>query len=545
MTPARLSVGETDAFRRDLPGSFSPGDPLKGLYHIQTPISHSPSGREFLPPPPCFLESGISCYTAKGSPQGVRTRHMPQSSPSRRGNSTRPPRPAPDLELQRRDTEIAVAVFRTIFLLIVLTSRQLFEAHGATAILLQIAVVAAAGYNLALFVLHTRGVAYPRVAIVAMDMVLFSLWLYYSGPAAPAYFGLYYINVVVASLWFGVPGGFLTALFSALFYGLATYASGLLSLDDRYLLSTAAIQSLFLMLTAGVVSIAMEIQSSERQALATSRAALQQHWQRIRIAQTIDQMIRPPRLPQIPGLDVAFRYRPAAYSVSGEYYDVIRLGPRRAGICIADFAVRWEWGLQYLYAFKNSFRLAARREQSPARVLTLVNREMEAEIASDPAFRERPYAFASMCYLVVDLDQGVLTYANAGNEPPVLVSGPDGTLTSFDRSGIVLNVTPEVEYEESALPLHTGDTVLLFTDGLTEVRNGAGEFLGREGLIRCIQNQADASTVGALVESVFHDVTEFSRQGHRRDDMTLLAVRVTASDLGRGSEDSLAPLGID
>ena len=92
--------------------------------------------------------------------------------------------------------------------------------------------------------------------------------------------------------------------------------------------------------------------------------------------------------------------------MSGEYYDVIRLGPRRAGVCIADFAVRWEWGLQYLYAFKNSFRLAARREQSPARVLTVVNREIEAEVASDPAFRERPYAFASMCYVVFDLDGG-------------------------------------------------------------------------------------------------------------------------------------------
>jgi len=469
---------------------------------------------------------------------------MAAPRPAPRAHTAPRPPSAAESEPPRRDTEIAVAVFRTVFLVIVLASRQLFEAQGRDLLLLQIAAIAAAGYNLMLFVLHTRGVAFPRGVIVAVDMVMITLWLRFCGSAAPAYFGLYYVSVVVASLWFGVPGAFLTALCSALLYGLALYSANVLSLDDRYLMSTMAVQSLFLMLTAGVVSIAMEVRSGERLALLTSRAALQQHWQRIRIAQTIDQMVRPPRLPQIPGLEVAFRYRPAAYSVSGEYYDVIRLGPRRAGVCIADFAVRWEWGLQYLYAFKNSFRLAARREQSPARVLTVVNREIAAEIASDPAFRERPYAFASMCYVVMDLDRGALTYAIAGNEPPVLVSGADGAVVSLSRAGIVLNVVPDAEYEEESVPLHAGDTVVMFTDGVTEIRSSAGEFLGREGLLRYVEAEAGAPTAAALVGSVFDAVNRFGRHGHLRDDMTLLAVRVTASDLGSGAE-SAAPVGID
>jgi phosphoserine phosphatase RsbU/P len=372
-------------------------------------------------------------------------------------------------------------------------------------------------------------------------LVMISLWLSFADQTAPVYFGLYYGVVVVAGLWFGVTGAFLTALCSSLLYAAAMSSSGVLSLTAYSMISTYALQVVFLMVTAGVVSIAMDIQAQERQALATSRAALQQHWQRIRIAQTIDQMIRPPRLPQIQGLDVGFRYRPAAYSVSGEYYDVIRLGPRRAGICIADFAVRWEWGLQYLYAFKNSFRLAARREVSPARVLTQVNQEMEAEIASDPAFQERPYAFASMCYVVIDLDQGQLSYAIAGNEPPVLVSPGGEQMVSLDRAGIVLNVIPDAHYEEASLPVRTGDTLVLFTDGLTEIRDREGEFLGRDGLLSCIAGYADASSAAALAEGVFNCATEFGRDGQRRDDMTLLVVRVTASDLGRNLEIGTAP----
>jgi len=460
------------------------------------------------------------------------------SSPAPAPNTPDPTRKPPEIELHRRDTELAVAIFRTIFLLIVLTSRRVFMVGDQSDLLLQIAIIAAAGYNLALFVIHMRGVPFSRAVIVSLDVVLISLWLYFAGRSAPIYFGLYYAVVIVAGLWFGVAGAFLTAFCSCLFYVWAMYSGGVLSFADRALLSAVSMQSLFLMITAGVVSVATEIQAQERQALATSRAALQQHWQRIRIAQTIDQMIRPPRLLQVPGLEIAFRYRPAAYSVSGEYYDVIRLGPRRAGLCLADFAVRWEWGLQHLYAFKNSFRLAARRERSPARVLTQINREMEAEIAGDPALRERPYAFASMCYVIIDLDRAELTYAIAGNEPPVLITDEGRQLTPLDLTGIVLNVLPDAQYEDASLPLRIGDTLVLFTDGLTEVRAPDGRFFGREGLIDCISTFATAPTVAGFVDSVFDCANEFGQHGQRRDDMTLLAVRITATDLGRKQEPS-------
>jgi sigma-B regulation protein RsbU (phosphoserine phosphatase) len=200
--------------------------------------------------------------------------------------------------------------------------------------------------------------------------------------------------------------------------------------------------------------------------------------------------------------------------------------------------VRWEWGLQYLYAFKNSFRLAARREQSPARVLTQVNREMEAEIASDPAFQERPYAFASMCYVVIDLDRAELTYAIAGNEPPVLITDEGRQLVSLDRTGIVLNVVPDAQYEDDSRPVRTGDTLVLFTDGLTEVRSPDGAFFGREGLVNCIASYAQSASAATFAESVFACANEFGRQGQRRDDMTLLVVRVTATDLGRKQEST-------
>ncbi len=177
-------------------------------------------------------------------------------------------------------------------------------------------------------------------------------------------------------------------------------------------------------------------------------------------------------------------------------------------------------------------------------MLTVVNREIEAEVSSDPAFRERPYAFASMCYVVLDLEHGTLTYAIAGNEPPVLISGADGSLESLSRVGMVLNVDPTTEYEEETRPLHPGDTVVMFTDGLTEIRNPYDQFLGREGLLRIIEDQAGAPNVGALVENVFRVVNAFGQRASHRDDMTLLAARVTATDLGEAAAWK-GPVGVD
>jgi serine phosphatase RsbU (regulator of sigma subunit) len=467
-----------------------------------------------------------------------RSRSMAVPTPTQPSKAPFPARQAPQVELQRRDTEIALAVFRTVFLLIVLTSQPFLTARGRAATLLEVAVIAAAGYNLALFVIHLRGAGLPRGVIIAVDVIMISLWLHFVGPAAPVYFVLYYTVVIVSGLWFGVLGAFLTGLASSTLYFWALLSSGGIVVGDRDALGASAVQVLFLMVTAGVVSAAMEIQSQERQALVTSRAALQQHWQRIRIAQTIDQMIRPPRLPSVAGLDIAFRYRPAAYSVSGEYYDVIRLAPRRAGICIADFAVRWEWGLQYLYAFKNVFRLAARREHSPARVLSQVNREMEAEIASEPTSQERPYAFASMCYTIIDLDAGAVSYAIAGHEPPLLFSPATGEVTALDRaSGIVLNVEPEAHYEEAKAPVHTGDFLVLFTDGLIEVRDQQGGFFGRERVIACLEENRSAPNAAALADALFSAAGRFGEQGERRDDITLLVIRITAGDIGADAEE--------
>jgi sigma-B regulation protein RsbU (phosphoserine phosphatase) len=429
----------------------------------------------------------------------------------------------PEIARRHRSTEIVVAVFRTVFLLIVLFSPQFLHAHGMRGATLIIAVVAAACYNLALIVLHVRGLPFPRQVIVAGDVGLVSLWIYLAGPEAQPFFVIYYAVVIVAGLWFRVAGALGTAVFASALYAYVVLVVPLPEELSRTPPGTVALQITLLMVTSGVVSIAAEIQGREQEELAASRAVLRQHWQRIRIAQHVDEMVRPSKLPEAPGLDIAALFRPAAQAVSGDYYDVVSLGSGRWGIYIADVCAKQELALRYLPVFKSALRMVARRESSPAAVLREVNRDLTSELDPD--------AFIAMSYTILDLQQSHLVQANAGLEPGVVIATSGGQPTDLQRTGIVLGVEPDAIYEEQTLPLHTGDAVVVFTDGMTDASDRQGRFLGREGLLEQIRAHANAPTARAMADRIFDHVTRFSEGGRRRDDMTLLVVRVTAAGL--------------
>lgn len=433
--------------------------------------------------------------------------------------------PDSQTEFRRRDTEIAVAAFRTIFLLVVMFSSQFADASGARGNLLIVIVIFAALYNLGLFVMHARGTRVPRWFIVVVDLGLVTLWIFLCGAGCTHFYILYYPVVIVAGLWFGVPGALVCALLACTLYVWALIGT---AVEGEVSTSVVLVQVVVLIVTAGVVSITAEIQARERRALEASRAALQRLSTRIRIARNVDELVRPQRLPPAPGLDVAFRFRPAAHAAAGDYYDLVFLGDRRWGVCVADIRGNMELTVAYLPVFKAALRVAARREQYPARVLAEANRQVAAEIAD----REEWDAFVSMCYVMIDLDQASLSYAIAGNEPPVLLRADGQQVLSLAEAGIVLGVLPEAAYEEETLPLRTGDAVVLFTDGMTEVSDRQNLFLDREGLVATIMDNASQPTAEAMASRIFDSVNAYGREGQRRDDMTLMVVRVTATDMG-------------
>ncbi len=442
--------------------------------------------------------------------------------------------PISRVDLYRRDTEIAVAAFRTIFILVVVLSRQFIHAQGMAGGLLSLAMIAAGFYNVVLFFLHMQRLPFPRTVIVAVDTVLITLWIYFAGSGGDKYFVMYFAVIIVAGLWFRRNGVVATAVLASVFYVWAVWYSPLPVGVARVQVGTIEVQVLFLLLTAGLVSIGSQVQQREREELVLVRARLEEHWQRVRMAQYVDRLLRPARLPVTPGLDVAVQFRPAGAGISGDYYDVIPLGERRWGFVVADVRAKEELGLLYLPVFKSSLRLAARAEASPASVLTQINREVAADLREKGELE----AFISMCYAIFDLDQGTLTYANAGIEPGVLIPAASRQLITLSSHSIVLGVLPDTLYEEETWAIHPGDMLVLFSDGLTEAANNKGRALGREPLLSEFRKHVTEDSAESVAGKVFNYVVEYGKDASRRDDSTLLVIRVSAAGVGPRPEPS-------
>jgi sigma-B regulation protein RsbU (phosphoserine phosphatase) len=131
--------------------------------------------------------------------------------------------------------------------------------------------------------------------------------------------------------------------------------------------------------------------------------------------------------------------------------------------------------------------------------------------------------FISFFYGLLDAEQERLVYANAGHNAPIL-QRRDGTVIRLEEGGAVLGIFPDGNYEQGEVELGSGDSVLLFTDGVTEVRNAAEEEFGEERLIGLLAQNREFSAA-EVQKRLLEAVTEFS-QGNFQDDATLVVMSV-------------------
>ena len=133
--------------------------------------------------------------------------------------------------------------------------------------------------------------------------------------------------------------------------------------------------------------------------------------------------------------------------------------------------------------------------------------------------------FATMCVLRLDRARGKLMYANAGHNPPLVVHA-DGTLERLTTGGIVLGVFPDAAFDSGEVALRPGDRIVLFTDGITEARNGGEDEYG-EGRLAAALVRHRLLDAAALHDTLWAEVTGFTGNGRFHDDATLVVVAVS------------------
>lgn len=234
------------------------------------------------------------------------------------------------------------------------------------------------------------------------------------------------------------------------------------------------------------------------------------------LARTLQQSLLPPEVPEIPGLQVSARYRPAGEGaeVLGDFFDVFQTGRTSFGVVLGDVAGKGVEAAKVTALAHYTIRAAASRTHDPAAILNQLNRALLTQHPDS----ER---FLTVAYLAVDQSRRSrsLTLCSAGHTP-VLLRGSDGTVTPVGSHGLVLGVFENPELVTSRPRFGPGDTVVLYTDGVTEARRGSDQY--GDDRLRALVAATDpaADHLTATIEAAVLDFVG----GPPQDDIAILAL---------------------
>jgi phosphoserine phosphatase RsbU/P len=231
-------------------------------------------------------------------------------------------------------------------------------------------------------------------------------------------------------------------------------------------------------------------------------------------ARHIQKGLMPVEIPQVSGLRIAALWRPAD-TVGGDYFDVLKLNQTSVAVCIADVCGKGLPAALMMSNLQATVRAYASESASPQNVCEKVNRAM---CVSTPL-----NTFVSFFYAVIDADRRRLTYCNAGHNPPIL-SRRNGLTQTLDCGGGILGVFENWKYAQQEVPLDLHDHLLMYTDGVTESHNAAGEEFGERRLINLALRLGNSEPI-EITETLLLAVTEFNN-GNFEDDLTVLALAV-------------------
>jgi sigma-B regulation protein RsbU (phosphoserine phosphatase) len=234
----------------------------------------------------------------------------------------------------------------------------------------------------------------------------------------------------------------------------------------------------------------------------------------VQLARQIQQIFIPESLPQPSGWELAARWK-TARQVGGDFYDVMELPNQKLGLFIADVADKGMPAALFMALTRTLMRAAVIETPSPAEALQRVN----ALLIPDT----KQGMFVTAVYAVLDQNNGELIYANAGHNPPLWVKA-NGEIERLTRTGVALGATEARTISESAIRLGSGESVLFYTDGLTEEFSSDGELFGEARLMDAIRANS-SSSADAMLDSVEASLNAFVGSIPLSDDLTMLVVR--------------------
>ena len=315
-------------------------------------------------------------------------------------------------------------------------------------------------------------------------------------------------------------------------FGLRFYAAAPLTTSDGHNLGTLCVidkqprsftpvQADVLRQLAGLVVDELELRLSARIFVA-AEAELRRHAESDRgraesLAAALQHSLLPPRLPSIPGIDIAARYRPAGGAeIGGDFFDVFPLHRRSWGVAIGDVCGKGPSAASITTAARYALRAAAIEHPEPAQVLSLVN---DALVLDD---EDDGMRFCTMVYgRLRPQSGGYRLTVSAGGHPLPLLRRQDRRIRSLGAAGTAVGLLSNASFVERSVRLDPGDCVVFYTDGLSELRIGR-ELFGAAGVAAALAG------AGGRAADVIHALEAAMEEsgGRQTDDVAILALVV-------------------
>lgn len=265
----------------------------------------------------------------------------------------------------------------------------------------------------------------------------------------------------------------------------------------------------------------------------------------LQIAQEIQTGFLPSELPDVTGWEIAPYFYPARH-VSGDFYDVFSLANDRLGFVVGDVCDKGLGSALFMALFRSLLRAFAQQPRSvawmddlaeiPTRKLTLEERRTKysggavsmknaIQLTNDYIAINHGDAnmFATLFFGVIDPEKGLVTYINAGHNPPLLFDKHGQMKAKLSRTGPAVGMMPQMDFQLAQIELETGDFLTCFTDGLVEARNHRKEQFSEDRLIRLLSTEPDQSAQG-LVNRLRSAVEVHIGETDQFDDITLLVI---------------------
>jgi phosphoserine phosphatase RsbU/P len=230
----------------------------------------------------------------------------------------------------------------------------------------------------------------------------------------------------------------------------------------------------------------------------------------LEMARVVQKSLLPSQPPSIPGFTLVGDWR-SAREVAGDFYDFISLANGCWALVLADVSGKGAPAALYMAMARSLIRSEAGRYGNPSAVLTEVNRRLLVEAPNE--------MFVTVFYAVLDPALRSLTYANAGHDPPFLRRA-SGSVERLALGGLIMGLFEELTLRDETLNLESGDTLVAYTDGLTDTVNHQDEAYGHTRLADTI-NSAPAAAQDILTH-ILKDLAAFAGRVPQPDDITLL-----------------------